>query len=180
MILNKVISILVLINIHITRTVDHAYRYYSGLPFLSHSEITPQLYLGGQYYKQALHKINTIGITAIVSMRHRPIAKIHGFEHLKSLHLSTPDLHAPSIENLMKGIAFIKKEIESGGKVYVHCHLGEGRGPTMVLAYLMSTGLLLEDAISLVKKTRPFIRPTKKQLERLAELEEIFQKKMNS
>lgn len=174
-IFNKIFSIAVVAKINVLRTADHLYRHLTGLPFLMYSEITPNLYLGGQYYSQALHNIKAIGITSIVSMRERPISELKGFQHIKTLHLSTKDLQAPTLENLEKGTAFIKKEIEAGGKVYVHCHLGEGRGPSMVIAYLMSTGLLFEDALTLVKKIRPFIRPTKPQIARLKELETILQ-----
>ena len=160
--------------INMLRTADHVYRHYTGLPFLAHSEITPQIYLGGQYYAQALNNINRIGITAVVSMRERPISELNGFGHIKKLHLPTKDMNPPTIESLQKGIAFMKQEINAGGKIYVHCHLGEGRGPSMVIAYLMSTGMLYEDAFALVKKIRPFIRPTKPQVERLKEFETLI------
>lgn len=172
--ISKLVSITQFFRITLLRTVDHIYRHITGLPFLAHSEITPSLYLGGQYYPHALNNIKKIGITAIVSMRERPISELQGFQNIKKLHLQTKDLQAPSIENLLKGIAFIQKEIAAGGKIYVHCHLGEGRGPSMVIAYLMSTGMLYEDALALVKKIRPFIRPTKPQIERLRELEQIL------
>ncbi len=168
---DKIKSIALFTRISILRTFDHAYRYYTGLPYLAHSAITSNIYLGGQYYSQGLKNINKIGITAIVSMRERPIRQLSGFEKIKTLHLQTKDFHAPSIENLQKGIRFMTDEIQTGGKVYVHCHLGEGRGPTMVIAYLMSTGMLFEDAHTLVKNVRPFIRLTKHQVERLKELE---------
>ncbi|CAN5235058.1 hypothetical protein BH09PAT2_BH09PAT2_01050 [soil metagenome] len=174
MIIHKFFSITKVIQINLLRTADHLYRHYTGLPFLSKSMITPQLYLGGQYYEQALHNINKIGLTAVVSMRERPIKKWKGFENIKTLHLPTKDLNAPSIESLQKGIEFITNEINAGGKVYVHCHYGEGRGPTMAIAYLMSTGLLLDDAIALVKTVRPFIRPTRPQIEVLRDLEKVL------
>lgn len=175
--MNKIYSIAQVIRVNILRAADHIYRRISGLPFLKYSEITPQLYLGGQYYARALENLQKIGITAIVSMRERSIEELLGFEHINKLHLPTRDLGAPSIENLKKGIAFIQRELDEGGKVYIHCHLGEGRGPSMVIAYLMSSGMLYEDAFNLVKSIRPFIRPTKPQVERLKELEQILQKK---
>ncbi|MBA3551153.1 dual specificity protein phosphatase family protein, partial [Patescibacteria group bacterium] len=60
-----------------------------------------------------------------------------------------------------------------GGKVYIHCRFGEGRGPTMAIAYLISTGLTLEHAIELVKKVRIFIRPTVVQIEQLKKFETL-------
>ncbi|MBP7967227.1 dual specificity protein phosphatase family protein [Candidatus Woesebacteria bacterium] len=174
----KITSLIQVFKVHFLRACDHIYRRYTGLPLLKYSEITPQLYLGGQYYSHALKNIQNIGITGIVSMRERSIKELEGFEGIKKLHLSTRDLSAPSLENLQKGILFIQKELDAGGKVYVHCHLGEGRGPSMAIAYLMSTGLLYEDAFSLVKSVRPFIRPTKPQVARLKELEKLQQQRI--
>ncbi|HEX8018609.1 protein-tyrosine phosphatase family protein [Mucilaginibacter sp.] len=54
-----------------------------------------------------------------------------------------------------------------GGTVYIHCRQGSGRGPTMAIAYLISTGLTYEDAFSLVKKVRTFINLCPGQLVRL-------------
>jgi dual specificity MAP kinase phosphatase len=95
-------------------------------------------------------------------------------EGVTVLHLPTRDLHAPSIEQLEKGIGFIKNQIANGGKVYVHCRLGEGRGPTMAIAYLIGTGMLYEDAFKLVKGIRPYIRPTKSQRQVLQKLETMI------
>jgi len=54
--------------------------------------------------------------------------------------------------------------VESGGKVYVHCASGVGRAPTMAAAYLVSTGLSLDEAWTLIRKTRPFVNPTPPQV----------------
>lgn len=41
-------------------------------------------------------------------------------------YLPTVDWVAPTMADLKKGLAFITKEINAGGKVYVHCAAGEG------------------------------------------------------
>jgi protein-tyrosine phosphatase len=46
----------------------------------------------------------------------------------------------------------------------VHCGSGVGRAPTMAAAYLVSTGLSADQAWALIRKTRPFIKPTQPQL----------------
>lgn len=93
---------------------------------------------------------------------------------LEVLHLPTRDRQAPTLDHLKQGIKFISQEIEKGGKVYVHCFWGEGRGPTMALAYLISKGLNLEDAMAEVKRVRTFVKPTKVQIRRLKELEQLL------
>ncbi len=175
----KFISIASYINTDIQRFIDHSWRRLTGMPRLARSEITPNLYLGGQYYYRGVHTLQRIGITAIVNMRLSPAHQFKGMEHIIILHLPTPDLTAPTIEHLEKGIEFIQNEIDKGGKVYIHCHAGEGRGPTMVIAYLMSTGMLYEEAYNLVKKIRTFIRLTKPQIKQLAKLETILQEKIS-
>ncbi len=174
MILTKLRSLARLAIINIERVVDHAYRRLTGLPSFRRSQLTPDLYLGGQYGPRALKTFREIGITAMVNMRTAP-APAEMQKEFKTLHLPTPDLTAPSLRQLAAGVAFIKKELDRGGKVYIHCRLGEGRGPTMAVAYLMSAGMTLEDAIGLVRSVRQFIKPSGSQFARLEEFETITQ-----
>jgi protein-tyrosine phosphatase len=165
-------STLIYTVIQIERIIDHIYRYATGLPQVKKSLITPNLYLGGQYSLRAFPRLQTLGVTGIVNMRLHSVHKdIVGLGGVKVLNLPTPDRKAPSQEALAKGVEFIKKEIASGGKVYIHCKFGEGRGPTMAIAYLISTGMTYEDAFTLVKKIRTFIDPTKDQRQALKEFE---------
>jgi protein-tyrosine phosphatase len=88
----------------------------------------------------------------------------HGIEPDAYLWLPTHDDHAPSLDQLRSGVAFIGQAIEGGGKVYVHCASGVGRAPTMAAAYLVSTGLSPDQAWAQIRRVRPFIRPTPPQL----------------
>lgn len=169
----KVKSVVTLIWINIHRVIDHTYRWVTGLPTLSRSVITPSIYLGGQYGSRALVRLKKYGVTAIVNMRTSTVPE-YARSAFKTLHLPTPDRHAPTIEQLQQGIAFIDAEVKAGGKVYVHCRPGEGRGPTMVIAYLISTGLTFEDAYALVRSIRKFVLVTAPQQKRLQELERMF------
>ncbi len=164
-------SKLQLLKIKIERYLDHSWRQITGFPMLKRSAITKDIYLGGQYYLRAINKFKKLGVTGIVNMRLNSIYTEAKLQGLRSLHLPTPDQQAPTLEQLKKGVTFIKKEIENGGKVYIHCRYGEGRGPTMAIAYLISTGVKLDDAIEYVRDIRTFIRPTLVQLERLKEFE---------
>lgn len=155
------------------RTFDHTYREIIGVPTLRYSEITPQLYLGGQYSRRGFEILKKRGITAIVSMRTQPIKQAPDLGQIRFLHLPTPDLQAPSLVDLDTGAKFIKEELDKGGKVYVHCHFGEGRGPSMVAAYFITTGLTLEDAVNQIRAVRKFIGLTKVQLKRLEEFAKL-------
>ncbi len=162
--------------VEIDRFGAHIYRRVFGLPTKRFSLISPQLYLGGQYTKRGFQRILSQGFTAVVNMRETSIHKIIEDQPLgiHYLHLPTVDQTAPSLEDLIRGVRFIDQEIKAGGKVYVHCRAGEGRGPTMAAAYLIFTGLTLEDAVDSVRQVRSFIRPTAVQLDRLKELEKYL------
>jgi hypothetical protein len=176
---NSFISFFKKANIELQRLIDHNYRRWTGRPTLKRSKITPNLYLGGQYSLRGLNWLKEQGITAIVNMRTTSMYQADALAGMKYLHLPTPDRHAPSLESLHEGVEFITGEITQGGKVYIHCFAGEGRGPSMALAYLISTGITLNDALALISGIRVFIRPTKPQLERLQEFETSLTPKKN-
>lgn len=147
----------------------------TGVPLKSNSEITPKIYVGPQYKKSALSWLSKQGIHACVNMRFEFDDALHGLALEQYLHLPTIDDDAPTLEQLQKGIDFITKIVQDGGKVYIHCKGGIGRAPTMAAAYFLSTGMSLDDAVALIEKRRPFIRIMPPQWERLRELETQFQ-----
>jgi hypothetical protein len=154
------------VRIELERTLDHNWRRLTGVPTLSRSMITPQLFLGGQYYQNGLATLKKRGVTAIVNMRMSDRA-VPNLGQIRYLHLPTKDRHPPTLGQLARGVSFISEEINKGGKVYIHCAYGETRGPTMTIAYLISTGLTVFDALQQVQKVRRFAQPTTIQLEQL-------------
>lgn len=145
----------------------------TGTPVERLSQITPQLYIGGQHDKRGWAKLLSMGITAVVNMREEEFDDAAaGIAPERYLHLPTIDHTAPSIEHLCEGIAFIREEIENGGKVYIHCASGIGRAPTMATAYFISTGSTLKEALATIKRVRPFIRPRRPQIEQLKRFEQ--------
>lgn len=160
------------------RIADQIIRGVTGAPVKRLSQISPQLYVGGQHSERGLDKLGAMGITAIVNMREAEYddAK-NGIALDRYLHLPTIDGTAPTIEDLQRGIDFITQEIEQGGTVYIHCASGFHRAPTMTIAYLISTGITFEAALAAVKKVRPFARPIKVQVAQLKHLESELNKK---
>lgn len=135
-----------------------------GRPVLRYCPVTPQLYVGGQVNARGWRWLAAQGLTADVNMRSEFDDAAHGIAPDAYLWLPTHDDHAPTLDQLRTGVAFIRQAIEQGGKVYVHCASGVGRAPTIAAAYLVSAGLSVDQAWGLIRQTRPFINPTPPQL----------------
>jgi len=172
---SQVKSLVTLLTIFWQKIYDNLYRAIKGLPTLKRSQITANLFLGSQYNLIGLKRLKALGVTAIINMREHSIYSAAQHEGIKYLHLPTVDNTPPILEILTKGASFADQEIKAGGKVYIHCRQGLGRGPTMTIGYLLKTGLTYQDAFDLVKKTRTFINPRPSQILRLKELEKFYQ-----
>ncbi len=107
------------------------------------------------------------GITAVVNLRIEFDDQEAGIAPPRYLYLPTVDDNTPTLEELQAGAAFMAEQVANGGSVYVHCGSGIGRAPTMAAAYLISTGLTLDEAWETIDKVRPFIRPTAVQVEQI-------------
>jgi len=144
-----------------------------GVSRRRHSEITPQLHVGGQHSGTGYERLIERGITAIVNMREEKYSDAKkGIGGERHLHLPTLDHTPPSIEDLIRGVAFISREIEQHkGRVYIHCRAGIGRAPSMAAAYLISTGMTREEALRFIKQSRPFISLNQNQRRALDEFE---------
>ena len=160
----------------IIRFFDQIYRKGTGAPYWKLSKVTPQLYVGGQHYPQGYPEMLEKGITGIVNMRedyHSDIEK--GIAGRRHLHLATRDNTPPKVDDLVRGVEFIRDEIHNGGQVYVHCGVGVGRAPTMAAAYLVTTGLSPSEALRKIRKVRPFIHLTGTQKHVLNEFARYWQ-----
>ncbi|WP_295651596.1 dual specificity protein phosphatase [uncultured Mucilaginibacter sp.] len=171
---NKIKSIWLVCVILIQKVLDNIHRLIFGLPTLKRSQITADLFLGSQYNLIGLRKLKKLGVTAIVNMRIHSIYTHARYKGFKYLHLPTVDNTPPKLGDLIYGADFLFGEIKKGGKVYIHCRQGLGRGPTMTIAYLLKIGMTFSDAFALVKRVRPFIDPRPEQIAKLKELEAYY------
>jgi protein-tyrosine phosphatase/predicted ATP-grasp superfamily ATP-dependent carboligase len=64
------------------------------------------------------------------------------------------DDSAPSIDDLVSLIEQIDKLLKRG-PVFIHCRLGIGRSPMVVIGYLISKGFSIDKAYSIVYRVRP-------------------------
>jgi protein tyrosine phosphatase (PTP) superfamily phosphohydrolase (DUF442 family) len=147
---------------------DHAVRILTGAPIRRVSQITPQMHVGGQYSRRGWPTLASRGITAVINMRVEFDDNDAGIAPPHYLHLPTEDDHAPTLEHLRQGVAFISNEVANGDGVYIHCKSGVGRAATMAAAYFVNTGLTPDEAWDRIREFRPFVRPTPVQIEQLA------------
>lgn len=127
------------------------------------SLINSNLFVGGTNDIEIIAKNN---IKAILDLRKESNhdedrLKEFSMQHFK---LSIPDRNSPTLEETQNAIKWIDLQIVQNRKVFVHCNLGRGRGPLMVILYLISKGMNPESAIDFVKKKRPFTFLNKKQV----------------
>ncbi len=142
-----------------------------GIPFQRYCQVTPVIYVGPQYRKSGKRELERWGITASINMRTEHDDVRHGLTFDHYCHLPTVDDQAPTLDQLERGVEFIQQVLSNGGKVYIHCAGGIGRAPTMAAAYFIHQGMALDDAITLIRKTRPIIRIMPPQLEQLKRYE---------
>lgn len=126
--------------------------------------ITPQLWVGGQMRVHGWHWLARHGVTADINLRAEHDDRAYGVPEEMYLWLPTEDDRAPTPQHFHAGVQFIHHVIAQGGTVYVHCASGVGRAPTLVAAYLVSTGMSVEQAIETIRRVRPFIKLTPDQL----------------
>jgi protein-tyrosine phosphatase len=69
--------------------------------------------------------------------------------------LPLTDDMAPDIETFTSAISLIDDLLKEG-KVYIHCRLGTGRAPTIVVGWLLSRGFSLDEAFALLYRMRPY------------------------
>ncbi len=158
--------------------VDKFGRKLLGRPIWRYSWITPNILLGGQPARRLQRQLHAIGVTGVINMREEYDYADHVStlaHQFKYLYLPTADNTAPLLEHLQQGVAFMQEVLRDKGKLYIHCWEGLGRGPTMVAAYLVSTGLMPDEAWDYICKVRPFIRPVPEQKARLEEFAKVIQ-----
>ncbi len=146
---------------------DHLVRIVTGAPIRRVSQITPSVYIGGQYRGRGWRRMASWGITAVVNLRTEYDDRVRGIAPPCYLHLPTLDDHPPTLDDLRTGVDFIAAEVARGGAVYIHCGSGVGRAPTLAACYLLQTGLTPQEAWALIRRHRPFIRPNQEQREQV-------------
>lgn len=122
-----------------------------------------------------LKHLAALGVTAILSLQEELEAATPLPEQRRRFvwrRIPVADGHAGgaiSIRQLALAVAQIRVWREQQEVVYVHCHAGMGRAPTVAAAYLAATrGLPFGEALARVRAARACTSPTAQQLLTLA------------
>jgi predicted ATP-grasp superfamily ATP-dependent carboligase len=101
-------------------------------------------------------KLKKLGVNSIIDLRedHEKSNVIvpYGINYYS---FPIKDDSAPNLESFDYLISIIDKCLQKGN-VYVHCRLGRGRAPMVLIVYLISKGVPLDKAYSIVYEARPF------------------------
>lgn len=156
--------------IALTRTFSET----TGIPLVRSSRVTPEIYVGPQHGTVGRRRLKQSGVNGIVNMRSEFDDAKRGLALEHYCHLPTDEFEAPSLKHLYQGVAFIAQIVSQGGKVYIHCREGVSRAPTMAVAYFVSQGMKLDEAVDLVEGSRPFINILPVQMEQLRHFEKSW------
>lgn len=162
--------------IELKRIYVHTLRTIRGIPTQSNTAITDSIFVGGDFRASRVKTFVKWGVSGVVNMRSRTPKYKAALEKqsIDFIHLPVVDNAAPTLDQLRQGVAFISQHVNLGGKCYIHCRMGEGRGPTMGTAYLVSEGFTVDDAIDAILLKRPFLKITPSQIARLREFEQQY------
>lgn len=122
-----------------------------------YNKILDTIYLGTNaccdtHFKKELLEL---GINADISMEAEKLDQPYGIKYF--LWLPTIDHTAPTLEAMAMGTQMIHFLVARKINVYIHCKNGHGRAPTLLAAYLISTGMSVKKAIRTIAKKRPEI-----------------------
>jgi protein-tyrosine phosphatase len=122
------------------------------------SEITPQLWMGGApTYQRDYDYILNHNITAVLNVRAErsddtAFFDRHGITHVQ---YKIPDVTVPDGSTITDAVVWIKKQVDDGRTVLIHCAKGRGRSATLLAAYLMrQEGMTFDQANALLSARR--------------------------
>lgn len=127
------------------------------------NEIIPDfLYLGAYIHAYVPKLLDSLGVKKIVNVTPEP-HESHVLEKFGDFQIQIVDHQTMDIkQHFTDAIEYIRECKKNGEKVFVHCQKGISRSASIVLAYLVAgEGLTLQEAYSLTKQARKFIKPNK-------------------
>lgn len=126
--------------------------------------VAPWLYLGPALDEGGYRDLRDQGVTHVVDLRAEDADDdaLMAALGLRWRRMPIPDRAAPAPEQLDELLSWLTAESAGLDEpvVYLHCHAGLGRSPTVAIALLMHRDILLADAHRQVRAARPGAQPT--------------------
>lgn len=109
-----------------------------------------------------------VGATTVVCLnqRHELASRYPGYVDWLEAHRPAravwhpvPDLHAPTLEAAVELLADLRRRLDEGAGLLVHCGAGIGRAGTMAAGLLLTYGASVDEARATVAAHRPMAGP---------------------
>jgi rhodanese-related sulfurtransferase len=124
---------------------------------LNYDKILDRLFVGSlPVFDDDARQIAALGVSGVVDMCRDNEHEDALLAEYKIAHYPefVPDTKAPSQDQLDRLTAWIDSYLKDGKKVYIHCHAGRGRAPTIACAYLITQGYAPMEAFDYLYKRR--------------------------
>jgi hypothetical protein len=143
---------------------------------LNYSQVTEQLAVGGAFRRGQIKRLKQRGVTAVVDCRLEASddATALGQAGIEFLHLPTLDRHGFTYSQMESGVNWVLEHVAGGGRAFLHCEHGVGRGPLMTCAVLVAQGHSGPEALRLVRAARWQALPNDRQLAALLDFERAW------
>jgi Dual specificity phosphatase, catalytic domain len=140
---------------------------------LNYSDVTPQIAVGGAFRKRQIKRLKHRGVTAVVDCRQeaRDDAAALRDAGIDFVHIPTLDRHSFTYDQMLYGVEWVLEHTSRGGRAFVHCEHGVGRGPLLTCCVLVAQGYTAPEALRIVRSARWQALPNDRQLTALLSFE---------
>jgi atypical dual specificity phosphatase len=122
-----------------------------------YNKITDRIYLGNIGGAQNKNFFNKNNIGYVINLANQSYPRQNNVEYLD---IDISDSPNTDIKHFFPQIInFFNKGLQSNKNIYIHCRAGVSRSTTGLIAFLMSKGLTMKDAVNYVISKRNIIEP---------------------
>lgn len=145
---------------------------------LNYSDITDDLAVGGAFRTGQIKNLKQRGVTAVVDCRSEDSddATALGAAGISFLHVPTVDRYGFTYTQMSGAVDWILEHLKMGGRAFLHCEHGVGRGPLMACAVLVGQGHSAPEALRIVRSGRWQALPNDRQLAALLTFEQEWRR----
>jgi hypothetical protein len=134
-----------------------------------YSDIDDVVSVGSVPLSRDVPFLHSNGVVGVVNMCREYPGPVDAYRahNIRQLHLPTPDLHEPSLEQIKDMIVFIDDVLKTGhsvgdndggggggGRIFIHCKGGRGRAVIAAVCYFISKGCSPAEAFDKIKAKR--------------------------